>query len=253
MNPTIKDTKGNITEASNFRPVMQSSCLLKIFEIYLLNIIAEENSINPRQFGFSRGVSTTDTCFLLKEVVYEYSKSKKTAIIRFIDLSKAFDKVDHFELGKMLMNEDIPIDIVFILVHYFRNQSAKIVWKDESSKYRQIEWGVRQGGILSPFLLKFHINSLINNIFYMDEGCCIDISKINILAYADDIALVANSVKQMSLSYDRIKCRLQGLGLQKKIEVRPNVYCLARQVNRVIQSWLLWLRTSWKWFPHTNI
>ena len=34
------------------------------------------------------------------------------------------------------------------------------------------------------------------------------------MAYADDIALVANSVKQMSLLYNRLKCRLQGLGLQ---------------------------------------
>ena len=125
MNPTIKDAKGNITEASNYRPIMQSSCLLKIFEIHLLNIISGKNSFNPRQFGFSRGVSTTDTCFLLMEVVYEYSKSKKTGIITFIDLSKAFDKVDHFELGKMLMNEEIPIDIIFILMHYFRTSQQR--------------------------------------------------------------------------------------------------------------------------------
>ena len=88
------------------------------------------------------------------------------------------------------------------------------MWNDASSEYRQIEWGVRQGGILSPFLFKFYINSVINDISHMDEGCNIGISKINILAYADDIALVANSVKQMSLLYNRLKCRLQDLGLQ---------------------------------------
>ena len=66
------------------------------------------------------------------------------------------------------MNEDIPIDIVFILIHYYRNQSAKIVLNDASSECLQIEWGVRLGGILSPFLCKFHINSLINDISYMD-------------------------------------------------------------------------------------
>ena len=114
----------------------------------------------------------------------------------------------------MLINEEIPIDIIFILMHYFWNQSAKIVWNDASIEYRQIEWGLRQGGILSPFLFKFYINSVINDISHMDEGCSIGISKINILAYADDIALVANSVKQVSLLYNRLKCRLQGLGLQ---------------------------------------
>ena len=43
INPTIKDLKGNITEASNYRPVMQSSCLLKLFEIHLLNILSEKS------------------------------------------------------------------------------------------------------------------------------------------------------------------------------------------------------------------
>ena len=153
-------------------------------------------------------MSTTDTCFLLKEVIYEHSKSKKTGIITFIDLSKAFDKVDHFKLGKMLMDEGITIDIVFILVHYLRNQSAKIVWNNVSSEYHGIKWGVRQGGILSPFLFKFYINSVINEISSMDEGCCIGISKVNILAYADDIALVATSVEDMDVLYDELKCKL---------------------------------------------
>ena len=112
------------------------------------------------------------------------------------------------------MNEDIPIDIIFILMHYFRNQSAKIVWNDASREYHQIEWGVRQGGISSPFSSKFYISSLISDISHMGEGCCIGISKIDISAYANDIALIANSVKQMSLLYSRLKYRLLGLGLQ---------------------------------------
>jgi len=43
INPTIKDRKGNITEASNYRPVMQSSCLLKIIEMHILNVLSEKN------------------------------------------------------------------------------------------------------------------------------------------------------------------------------------------------------------------
>ena len=214
MNPTIKDAKGNITLASNYRPVMQSSCLLKILESHMLNILSEKVSFNGRQFGFSKGLSTTDTCFLLKEIIYEHSKCKKSGIVTFVDLSKAFDKVDHFKLGEMLLNENIPIDITFILMHYLRNQSAKIVWKDASSEYFPIEWGVRQGGILSPFLFKFYINSLINDISTMEEGCCLGISKVNILAYADDIALIATTIADMNLLYANLKLKLQDLGLQ---------------------------------------
>ena len=41
INPTIKDLKGNSTDSSNYRPVMQSSCLLKIIELHLHSILDE--------------------------------------------------------------------------------------------------------------------------------------------------------------------------------------------------------------------
>ena len=213
INPLVKDGKANITEVSNYRPVMQSSCLLKIFECHILNILSEKISFNPRQFGFMKGVSTTDTCFLLKEIMHDHSRNRRTGILTFMDLSKAFDRVDHFMLGNKLMKENIPIDIIYILMHYFRNQTAKIVWSDASSAYFPIEWGVRQGGILSPFLFKFYVNSIITDISNMEEGCSLGLSKVNILAYADDIVLVASHISDMNVLYEGLKQALHHHGL----------------------------------------
>ena len=70
----------------------------------------------------------------------------------------------HFILGEKLLRKDIPVDIVLILMHYLRNQQVKVNWKDASSGYSWIETGVRQGGILSPFLFKFYIDEIIENI-----------------------------------------------------------------------------------------
>ena len=56
ISPTVKDSKGNMTEASNYRPVMQSSCILEIVELHLLNILSEKVHFNSRQFGFQSGV-----------------------------------------------------------------------------------------------------------------------------------------------------------------------------------------------------
>lgn len=79
-------------------------------------------------------------------------KSKKSGIATFVDLSKAFDNEDPFLLVNNLLEHEIPINIIFMVKHYLRNQSAKVVWKDTSSVYLFIETGVRQGGILSTFL-----------------------------------------------------------------------------------------------------
>lgn len=150
------------------------------------------------------GVSTTDTCFILKEVMNKYSKCKKSGIITFVDISKAFDQVDHFMLGNKLLERNIPVDIIFILMHYFRNQQAKVVWKNASSDYLVIENSVRQGGILSPFLFKFYIDNIIHDISLMEEGCTLGITRVNILAYADDIVLITESVCEMSSLYARL-------------------------------------------------
>ena len=46
INPTVKDHKGNITETANHRPVMQSSCILKLIEQHILYILSEKNSFS---------------------------------------------------------------------------------------------------------------------------------------------------------------------------------------------------------------
>ena len=116
INPTIKDTKGNSTESSNYRPVMQSSCILKIFEIHILQVFEEKLHFHSRQFGFKLHTSTTDACLVLKETVNKYiTKGGKTFCL-FVDLSKAFDNVNHFKLGKLLLKRNIPPDIVLFMM-----------------------------------------------------------------------------------------------------------------------------------------
>ena len=193
INPTIKDPKGNATESANYRPVMQSSCLLKLFEIHLLEILSEKLVFNSRQFGFRKNTSTTDACLILKETIYNYIASKKGRVYcLFVDLSKAFDNVDHFQLGQLLLQRNIPPDIVLFLLHYLRNQEARIVWNGEMGEYIHVEKGVRQGGILSPLLFKLYIDDVLNEISAGDDGCKFGILQMNILAYADDLVLLAH-------------------------------------------------------------
>ena len=201
VNPTIKDQRGNCTESSNYRPVMQSSCILKIFEMHILDILEEKVVFNNRQFGFKKGTSTTDACLILKEVVHRYMKGKGKVFSAFIDLSKAFDKVDHFILGHTLLDREIPADIVVLLMHYIRNQSARVIWDGASGEYHLINEGVRQGGILSPFLFKLYIDQMISDISAMDVGCKLGFMRINILAYADDIVLIADTRENLEQIY----------------------------------------------------
>ena len=213
INPTIKDLKGNCAESGNYRPVMQSSCLLKIIEMHLLSILEEKITFNMRQFGFEKATSTTDACFVLKEVIHKYTKKKGKVFSAFIDLSKAFDRVDHFILGNMLLERNVPVDVVMILMNYLRNQSAKIVWDGESGDYFAIDKGVRQGGILSPFLFKLYIDGIIKSIDEMNIGCKLGHVRINILAYADDLVLISDTQEHLEKMYIKLLGNIEELKL----------------------------------------
>ena len=171
MNPTIKDVKGNVTDFANYRPVMHASYFLKIFELHILSILEEKIHFNPRQFGFKKGCSTSDACLFLKETIYEYTKNRNIAYVAFIDLSKAFDRVDHFLLGEQLIQENIPPDIILILLNYLRNQAARVCWNEAKGDYVNINKGVRQGGILSPFLFKLYLDKVLGDISEINKGC----------------------------------------------------------------------------------
>ena len=73
--------------------------------------------------------------------MHDYSKPKQFGALTCVDLSKAFDLVSHFKIGHKLLEKDIPIDTVYLLMHYLRSQNARVVWKDASSQYALIEWG----------------------------------------------------------------------------------------------------------------
>ena len=59
--------------------------------------------------------------------------------------------------------------------------------------------GVRQGGILSPYLFCVYMDDLSNKLNDIKVGCTIGATLINHLMYADDLVLLSPSA--MGLSY----------------------------------------------------
>ena len=202
ITPSLKDNNKDNSSLSNYRPVMQSSNILKILEMYFLDILAEKIDLNGRQFGFRKNMSTNHACFTLKNLVNKYITSKYGKVYScFVDLSQAFDRVDHFILGEKLLDKDIPCNLINILMSYLRNQTASVSWNNCFSNFRYIEFGVRQGGILSPFLFNFYINNILERLSVLDEGCMFGLSRVNVIAYADDVVLISNNLHSLDIIY----------------------------------------------------
>ena len=100
---------------------------------------------------------------------------------------------------------------------YLRNQSARVCWNGSSGGYCDIDQGVRQGGILSPFLFKLYIDELLSDISDLKVGCRLGLIRLNIIGYADDLVLIADSIKNLKHLYNLLRQKILGLKLKLNI------------------------------------
>ena len=67
---------------------------------------------------------------------------------------------------------------------------------------------MRQGGILSPLLFKLYVDDVLREITESGVGCRLGILRVNVLAYADDIVLLADTHDHLSILYNLLKTKL---------------------------------------------
>ena len=141
-----------------------------------------------------------------------------------MDASKAYDKIDHWQLFNKLLNIYVPV-FVDILVYWYSRQEMFIRWGNTYSTKFLVTNGVKQGGILSPCLFNVCMNNLslslngsgiegslgdniINHLCYADNSCLISLSSSGMQhlldicdTYAISHQISYNATKSFSLCF----------------------------------------------------
>jgi hypothetical protein len=226
IRPIIKDPLGDKNSSDNYRPIMNSSNFLKLFE-YCLNVTYQKKiRLNSRQFSYRKHTSCNLANAVLREVIGKYNSHNSDVHCAFLDMSKAFDKVNHYKLFMQLLDSDVPNILVKLIISMYENQNVSVMFNDISSDTWKIGNGIRQGGVLSGILFNLYINDVINAICEMIPGCSLDLYKINIIGYADDLTLMAPSAKGLQLILDKLVTMINSLNL--KMNERKSVYMIFR-------------------------
>ena len=151
---------------------------LNIIFKQLSTYLNEHKLLYASQYGFRAGHSTELASIELIDRITQDLDKGKIPISIFLDLSKAFDTLDHFILLQKLNYYGIKSVELKLFQDYLPNRTQYVSYDKTNSDMYRISTGVPQGSILGPFLFIIYINYLRNA------------SKLlKMLIYADDTTL----------------------------------------------------------------
>ena len=179
--PLFKN-KGKIWHFENWRPVALLPALSKVYEKELHLQITEYFTSNSlfceNQFGFRKGRSTEDATLIFHDRIKQMLDNRQTPFAVFLDLSKAFDTIDHDLLLRKLAFYGFSNLALRLMESYLRDRRQYVDLDGMTSDQCDVSVGVPQGSILGPLLFLIYVNDLPN---------CTDI--LDATLFADDTSL----------------------------------------------------------------
>ena len=119
--PLVKDKSGDICSSTNYRLITLVPVIFKVFEMFILNFCADNLVSDDLQFGFKNGLGCANAIFTLRTTIDYFTGRGSSMYAASLDISKAFDTVDHYNLMCSLMKVDFPKCFVAMLNIWYSN------------------------------------------------------------------------------------------------------------------------------------
>ncbi|KAI5727368.1 hypothetical protein M8J77_001463 [Diaphorina citri] len=181
IKPVFK--KGNPKLVENYRPISLTTAYSKIFErlikVRLTKFLDENDILSSSQYGFREGRSTNDAVMDVAEFAYEAMDGGELSAIVLMDLSRAFERVDHLVLIKILEDIGVRDRFLGLFKSYLSDRKQKVkIDNILSDELTNGHYSTPQGTVLSPVLYNIYVHQM----YTLELGG-------RLVSYADDTAL----------------------------------------------------------------
>ena len=137
--------------------------------------------------------------------------------IAFIDFQKDLDSLDGETLWSLLRHYGIREKFISLIRITYNGMSCRVIHEGSLTDKFQVNTGVRQGCLLSPFLFSLAVDWIMrentagrkNGIQWNDSLW----NQLDVLDYADNIAQLSHSHSQMQQKIRRLEEAVEKLGL----------------------------------------
>lgn len=158
--------KGDHKDVNNYRPIALTSAFSKIFEkaiaLRVTDFLEDNNLFHPSQFGYRKSISTANAIDFSLDIIVRGLEDKQSTIGVFLDLSKAFDRVEFNILLTILRKLGFHLSLINLLHSFLTDRKQFVVLSHNDKEYRSSlltpTCSVPQGSILGPLLFLIYIN-----------------------------------------------------------------------------------------------
>ena len=241
--------KKDSMEPGDFRPITISPVLIRLFHKVLANRL-KTVSVDERQRAFRDTDGCSDNIFLL-DLALRYTRRRISPLfMASTDVAKAFDSVSFQALREVMLAKGLPLAMVNYIMSTYNSSYTCLEFGGWRSDPIHPTCGVKQGDPMSPLLFNFLIDMMLQRM-PDDVGIKISEMLINIMAFADDLILMATTreglqhlltfvcdfLESVGLRVNAQKCftiAIKAMGKQKKTAIDAN--CRFTVGNQAIQA-----------------
>ena len=243
--PLQKD--GNVHSVNNLCPIsllpLPSKIVEKIIHDRMIHHLETSGYLDSKQGGFRKNNSTINTVSYLTNDIYDGINQRDLTIATYIDMAKAFYKVNHDILIKKLDKLGFQGKLLNMLKNYLGNSSQCTMANGCVSDVENVVCGIPQGSTVGPLMYIIYINDISTSIknckYYLYADDTIIYTTGSLVDCTDTLTIDLQTFKKwcnrkkLTLNIKKTKYTIFGLKSQTRRILNHEMFIDGTKIDRV--------------------